>query len=170
MDITELILHDHEELRRLFALLDEVPREDARALGAAWDQLATRLEVHAQAEEAHFYPTLLDIGAGAGEAEDPEEETEDAITDHNEIRAAVARAHDAEVGSDEWWSAVLDARQENNDHIGEEERQALPDFRRHADLKVRHELGIAFHTMWSSYHGVIEPEPKDADDYIDAES
>jgi hypothetical protein len=167
MDITELIAHEHEELRRLFALLDDIPRDDTESLAAAWAQLSTRLEVHAQAEEVHFYPTLLELGEGHGEADDPEEEAEDAITDHNEIREAAARAEKAEVGSDEWWDAVNDAREENNDHIGEEERQALPDFRRHADLKVRHQLGVAFHAFEASHHGVIRPRPKDADAYLE---
>ena len=35
MDITEVILEQHHEQRRMFAVLDEMPRGDTAALGAA---------------------------------------------------------------------------------------------------------------------------------------
>jgi hypothetical protein len=44
------------------------------------------------------------------------------------------------VDSDAWWHAVAQARQANDDHMAEEERQALVDFRRHADLATRHRM------------------------------
>ena len=62
MDITELILHDHAEQRRLFAYLDDIDRADTRALTAVWARLRILLEVHAEAEEELFYPHLLKIG------------------------------------------------------------------------------------------------------------
>ncbi len=51
-----------------------------------WDPLAARLDVHAIAEEEIFYPELLRVG------EDPEDETLDAIGDHNDIRDGVHEA------------------------------------------------------------------------------
>ena len=36
MDITDIILADHEDQRRMFARLDDVDRSDAGALGALW--------------------------------------------------------------------------------------------------------------------------------------
>ena len=65
-----------------------------------WEPLATRLDTHAQAEEDIFYPVLLKKG---GEGGDPEDEAEDAITDHNEIRDAVRASREHEVGSEQWW-------------------------------------------------------------------
>ena len=64
MDITELILEQHHEQRRMFALLDELPRDDPAALGAVWGRLEVLLEVHAEAEERYFYPRLLKLGKG----------------------------------------------------------------------------------------------------------
>ena len=56
MDITEIILTDHEQQRRLFARLDDVDRADTATLGSLWTRIADFLEVHAQAEEQFFYP------------------------------------------------------------------------------------------------------------------
>ncbi|MCW2631626.1 MAG: cation-binding protein, partial [Pseudonocardia sp.] len=66
MDITQLILDDHHEQRRLFAVLEEIDSTDTESLGVIWDRLAAFLEAHAAAEEEHFYPELLRVGAGAG--------------------------------------------------------------------------------------------------------
>ena len=45
MDITEVILEQHHEQRRMFAVLDEMPRGDTAALGAVWARLEVFLEV-----------------------------------------------------------------------------------------------------------------------------
>lgn len=106
MDITELILNDHHEQRRMFALLDDIDRADLEALGAVWTRLKILLEVHATAEERLFYPRVLDLGVGAGGKDSSAAETKDAIGDHNQIRDGIARAGRHQVGSDDWWAAI----------------------------------------------------------------
>ena len=49
MDITQLILDDHHEQRRLFSILDQIDRGDTRTLGAIWARLSAFLEIHAEA-------------------------------------------------------------------------------------------------------------------------
>ena len=83
MDITEVILSDHHEQRRMFAMLDEVDRSDTGTLGILWTRLAAMLEVHAQAEELFFYPELLELGRRLRDSAEAEE-TRDAIGDHND--------------------------------------------------------------------------------------
>lgn len=144
MDITQLILDDHHEQRRLFAILEEIDRSDIVSLAAMWKRLAAFLHVHAEAEERHFYPMLMRLGQGAGGKADAGAETLDAIEDHNEIRDAVAAVAAHPVGSDAWYAAVAKANEANSDHMGEEERQGLTDIRMHAPLQLRHELGVAF--------------------------
>src|SRR5581483_10779671 len=119
-DIVDLIYADHDWVRRQFFLLDVA--KDPAELAAVWEPLAVRLDTHAQAEEEVFYPSLLN----RGEAGDPEDETDDAIRDHNKIRDAVAEARRHPVGSDAWFEAVGAARTENGEHLDEEEREALP--------------------------------------------
>ncbi len=170
MDITELILQDHHEQRRMFAILDEIDRGDHRRLAAVWERLAILLEVHADAEEELFYPRLLDVGHGAGGEGSPASETQDAVHDHNEIRDAVREVGNHEAGSDGWWTAVVDARKANSDHMAEEERGALADFRHSASLTNRHDLGVAFAAFEAERAGGVRSEDKDPKDYVDRNS
>jgi hypothetical protein len=141
-DITALILADHEWFREQFAKLDELQaRETMNRVGLerVWRPLADKLDVHAYIEEKIFYPQLLERGA-----DDPEGETLDAIGDHNDIRDGVREANAAAVGTDQWWAAVGRTRVANDDHMGEEERQGLSDFRRHAPIGLREALGAQY--------------------------
>src|ERR1700757_1641152 len=104
MDITQLILDDHHEQRRLFAILEQVSRADVEVLSAVWQRLAAFLELHAAAEEEIFYPELVRGGLVAHRAAGVEDETLDAISDHNEIRDAVADVARHPVGSDGWFA------------------------------------------------------------------
>ncbi|HEY2225432.1 hemerythrin domain-containing protein [Actinomycetospora sp.] len=140
-DITTLIMEDHAWFRRQFAALDDLqarPSSDPRELSAIWAPLAARLDVHALAEEKIFYPQLLEHG------ENPEDETLDAIGDHNQIRDGVATAERNPVGSRGWWDGVWAARRANDEHMGEEENEGLADFRQHATTGLRDALGVRF--------------------------
>ena len=64
-DITQLILDDHDGFRRQFAQLDEL-RDDPMQAGPIFAGLAAFLEMHASAEEEHFYPALLQHVEGSG--------------------------------------------------------------------------------------------------------
>jgi hypothetical protein len=166
VDITDMILTQHHEQRRTFALLDELA-DDPAGLAAVWKRLTILLEVHAKAEEEFFYPRLLQIGTGGGDAESAESETKDAIKDHNEIRDAIAEAAKHEVGSDAWWKAVRETDEANSDHMAEEEREDLVDFRRHADLQTRHDIAVEF-IRYENEHAArgITPQDEDPDAYV----
>jgi Hemerythrin HHE cation binding domain len=166
VDITELILDDHHEQRRLFAILEQIGREDIPALSAVWDRLGAFLELHAAAEEAVFYPALLQVGLAARQKEGAEAETLDAIRDHNEIRDAVGDAARHPVGSQEWLAAVAAANLANSDHMAEEEREPLADFRRLAGLEQRHNLAIAFTTFQARNYAGVPAIDRDPETYI----
>ena len=142
MDVTEVILHQHAEQRRMFAMLEEWPRDDEDGLDALWKRLEILLEVHAEAEERFFYPELVRRGEGGGDADSMEEEVVDAIKDHNEIRDAIRSVRRCRAGSEKWWAAVTAANVANSDHMAEEERQDLTDFREQASLQLRHALAV----------------------------
>ncbi len=165
MDITELILDDHHRQRQAFARLDDIDTGDTERLALVWEQLASFLEVHAAAEEAVFYPELL-------KRADPDgEETKDAIGDHNDIRGAIAEAAGEQVGSSAWWDAVGKARSANTDHMGEEEDEGLPDFRRHASLELRDELGLRFEAAKNpKVAETLDQDDKDPDTYVEENS
>jgi hypothetical protein len=157
-DVTALILDDHAMFRRGFARLDDA--KDVAQLRAVWEPLALHLEIHAEAEETILYPYLLKQGGP-----EADEETDDAIKDHNKIRDAINAAKLHEVGSEEWWKAVWDARRENTEHLAEEEDEVLPDFRKHATDELRTELGnrwLRYYGEHPSGHGLtfIDKDPK----------
>ena len=166
MDITQLILDDHHEQRRLFAILEQIDRSDTDTLGAVWSRLAAFLELHAAAEEEIFYPALLRVGIGARRGGTAEDETLDAIGDHNDIRDAVVSAEGYPVGSDGWYAAVSAANLANSDHMGEEEREGLTDFRRLASLQLRHDLAVAFAAFEAKHYAGVPPVDKDPQAYV----
>jgi len=169
MDITQLILDDHAEQRRLFAIIEQIGPDDVDALTKVWSRLSAFLDVHAEAEERFFYPQLLKRGEGANDAEDGtvEGETEDAIEDHNKLRDAVAAANKLQVGTGAWIEAVGKANIVNSKHMGEEERQGLTDFRRHAPIQLRHDLAVQFAAFEADHLLGIKPVNKDPEAYIE---
>src|SRR6476659_872549 len=167
-DITALILADHEWFREQLAKLDDLQaRRTANRLGLerVWRPLADKLDVHAYIEEKIFYPHLLKRGA-----DDPEGETLDAIGDHNDIRDAVRQASAATVDSPEWWAAVGRARDANDDHMGEEEREGLSDFRRSAPIGLREALGRQYGEFMAQHPTTegLRIVDRDPQAYVDA--
>jgi hypothetical protein len=159
-DILSLILDDHTWFRQQFLRLDELRAASAppAELAAVWTPLAARLDVHAAAEEAIFYPHLLRRGE-----DDPEEETLDAIGDHNDIRDGVRDADAATVGDDEWWAGVRAAREANDEHMAEEEREGIADFRAHAPPRLRRSLGEQFAAFLAEHRTSDEVDTSDVD-------
>jgi hypothetical protein len=165
-DITTLILADHNWFREQFAKLDDLQAQSPSnhaALKRVWRPLADKLDVHAYIEEMIFYPQLLKRGA-----DDPEGETLDAIGDHNDIRDGVRDANGAGVGTDEWWAAVGRTREANDEHMGEEEREGLSDFRRNAPIGLRDALGQQY-SDFMAQHPTAEGLPirdRDPQQYV----
>lgn len=166
MDITQLILDDHHEQRRLFSIIEQIEPGDTLSLAAVWKRLATFLEVHAETEERVFYPELLRAGREAGARESVEEETLDAIKDHNEIRDSVAAVSAETVGSKAWFEAVAEANKANSDHMAEEEREGLTDFRRIAPVQLRHDLAVAFVAYETAHVTGVPPVDKDPETWV----
>lgn len=152
-DITDLILTDHETFRRQFAALDDL--DTPEELERVWRPLADLLDLHAVAEERIFYPELIHRGS------DAEDETLDAVGDHNEIRDAAHEAERHPAGSAAWREAVRKARLANSEHMAEEEDGALSDFRKHADPGLREELGRKFLAFKEEHPGAAGVDTSD---------
>jgi hypothetical protein len=162
-DITVLIRADHDWFREQFAKLDGLRAQtpvNRAALERLWHPLGDKLDVHAYIEEKIFYPQLLKRGA-----DDPEGETLDAIGDHNDIRDGVRDANAARVGTEEWWAAVGRTRLANDDHMSEEEREGLSDFRRHAPVGLREALGRQYSEFMAQHRttkglSIVDRDPE----------
>lgn len=165
MDITQVILDDHVEQRRLFAALEDIGKHDPEALAPVWKRLRALLDTHAEAEERLFYPQLVALGQRTHDQAEAEE-TEDAVHDHNEIRDAAEAVEHEDVGSEAWFAAVAKANQVNGDHMAEEEREGLTEFRRKVSLEDRHALAVRFLTFESSHMLGVQPVDKDPQAYV----
>ena len=95
-----------------------------------------------------------------------EGETLDAIHDHNEIRNAVTEVARHQAGTDEWFGAVGAANLANSDHMAEEEREGLTDFRRLAGLQRRHQLAVAFAAFEARNFAGVPAVDKDPATYV----
>jgi hemerythrin superfamily protein len=166
MDITQLIADDHAEQRRLFAQIDQLTDSDPDALKAIWARLRALLDAHAEAEERFFYPEVLKIGKGAADSDSAADETRDAILDHNDIRDTAAAVDKEKPGSREWFAAVAKVNKANGDHMAEEERQGLSDFRLHASLDLKHRLGVQFAQFSAQHLTGVKPVDKNVDAYV----
>src|SRR5271169_356836 len=147
-------------------MLEQISRTDTEVLSALWGRLAPFLELHAAAEEEIFYPALLQVGLAARRKSGVEEETLDAIHDHNDIRDAVAEVARHPVGSDGWYAAVAAVNVANGDHMAEEEREGLTDFRRLASLALRHDLAVRFAAFEARHFAGVRPVDKDPAEYV----
>ena len=160
-DIRDLILADHATFRQSFAALFAEDRaSEPERLLQLWTPLGHLLDRHAGAEEATFYPVLLRVDRDSGD------ETRDAIGDHNKIRDAVRAAAAATPGSEAWWSAVEDARKENDEHMKEEEEGPLHDIGTHADEGRREQVGADFVSYKQAHPGSwVDTTNKDPEAY-----
>lgn len=167
-DITDLVLGEHEKFRTRFESLFASRSEDqAGDLAVRWRILADLLEVHAKAEEEILYPVLLKLGGNQAS-----DETLDAIGDHNQIRDAIQAATHAHMGSSTWWAAVEACRKANDEHLIEEERDVIPDFRLHTDMAQRLVLGAqwkAFHDAHVAARGIAKGDI-DPTEFVEANS
>jgi len=157
LDITVLVELEHDAMRSQFQAIEALT--DADQLTRAWTTLTELLEVHASGEESVLYPKL------AWAAEEGAEEAELAVREHNELRDSVAAVQQHPTGSAEWWQALRTARDVNEEHLQEEERDALPLFRESTDRAHREQLGrdwIAFHEQHQHARGLsgehVDPE------------
>ena len=165
MDIVDCILADHDRQRRMFIALEDA-RGDKDALGKMFKHLKDFLEAHAACEEKYFYPTLLKKGEGAVDSDSAEETTEDAIEDHNKIAAALEEVMNHDPDSEAWWAAVDKANCQNSEHMAEEERQGLTDFRRNVPVAQRAKLAVSYMAFEAAHPSDYERKEKDPETYI----
>jgi hypothetical protein len=160
--VTDLIRKDHEWFRARFAAVEDA-RGDLARLTGLWTELSERLETHAAAEEALFYPRLLKDDS------DAVDDTEDAIRDHNDIRDAIRDAGEHAVGDDAWWKAVEACNKANTEHMEEEEEGPLREFDEAATSAEQRELAASFAGFETEHAGArgISLEDRDPEQYIE---
>ncbi len=135
-DIVELVLEDHHTVAALFDKLQAATSADDQI--ALYAQVKDALERHASAEEKVLYPRVRK------EVPDGKEESKDAIEEHDQIRESLKEVEEHDAGSELFTLAVAQLVATTKHHVGVEESELLPDFRKNGDATERDELGRKF--------------------------
>lgn len=138
-DVVELILADHDRIRRLLSALDDTARPSEDTVGnwpldPVWRRLAGLTELHAEAEEEICHLAMFGQSQGAAE------QRHEGVADHDDMREAIAEARLHPGGSALWWLAVSAARRGITRHIAREERGMLAAFGARATAQLRDQL------------------------------
>ena len=117
MYVTDLIAQDHKTVQQLFERLEAptLPRGEART--HVLEKLIEELEVHAQAEEAIFYPAVRSISRRIPDAE----------AAHAHLRALIAEVQGLDASAEDFVPQVRQLKQSVLNHAAEEEGGALLD-------------------------------------------
>ena len=107
MLVTDLIAEDHRKVQQIFLELEEARPPAHEPL----ERLIEELDVHAQAEEAVFYPAVREVSRRIDDAE----------AGHEHMRALIEAARAAKPGSAEFAKALRQLKQTVLNHAMEEE-------------------------------------------------
>ncbi|MBM4442591.1 MAG: hemerythrin domain-containing protein [Candidatus Rokubacteria bacterium] len=128
MLVTELIANDHRLVQTLFFELEASPSAGREA----FERLVVELDVHAQAEEAVFYPAVRQASRRIDDAE----------AGHEHMRQMIDAVRAVDPGSREFLLALRELKQVVLNHAMEEEAGIFMDAQR-LGLAQLAELGTA---------------------------
>ena len=162
-DITALILADHNWFRAQFAKLDnlqaqrsvDTPHSSESGVHSATSSTYTRT--------SRRRSSTPNFCSGAPTTPKAKHSTPSAIT--TTFATVYATPNAAPAGTEEWWAAVGRTRVANDDHMGEEEREGLSDFRRHAPIGLREALGRQYSEFMAQHPTtkgltIVRPRPR----------
>lgn len=132
-DVVDLILQDHEEMRRLIHQVRGAPADRAGILTL----LTTLVSAHERAEESQVYPAVRQEASGADTVEHSQQEH---LLADRLMRDLAAH----EPGSGEYDRIVTDLMDAITHHLDEEESDLLPRMRETMPAERLDSLGAAF--------------------------
>jgi Hemerythrin HHE cation binding domain. len=136
IDIIDLVLHDHHAVEELFDMLQAAAGADAQA--ELFAKVKEELERHAFAEEKVLYPRVRK------EAPEGRDDVKDALDEHDQIRESLKEVEEHPAGTELFTLAVAQLIATTKHHVGVEEAELLPDFRKNSEASERESLGRAF--------------------------
>jgi hypothetical protein len=132
MDCLQLLIDQHKEAKQLFRELEKAEGQKAQQL---FDELKTKLSMHEELEETHFYPELKREKAA-------EEIVLESYQEHHVMDVLIEEIS-ALGPSDETFKPKCTVLQENTEHhIEEEEGELFPKVRKIWDMDKRKEVGL----------------------------
>ncbi len=117
MDVYKLLKTDHLKVKSIFGELEETTERAVKTRESLFEKLKAELTLHAEAEEACFYPRFL-------EPEKTHDLTLEAIEEHKVVKTFLSELESEAKGTEEW-AAKLKVLKENVEHHVEEEEGEL---------------------------------------------
>ena len=118
MNAIALLTHDHRQVEALFQQFegeaDPVRRRDVA------DSIMSELTVHAEVEEAQFYPAVRGATPGA------EELTAESLKEHDGVKQVIAQIETMQPEDSGYVPAVQRLKQLVQHHVQEEEAELFP--------------------------------------------
>ena len=111
MRATDLLRDDHRKVHDMFLELEALAPGQADDRQALWQEIVAELNVHAQAEEAAFYPAVRAASRRIDDAE----------AGHQHLRSVIAEVESYDPSSEEFAGGVRLVRQIVHAHDMEEE-------------------------------------------------
>lgn len=131
MDAIELLKNQHEEVKQLFAELENT--EDAEERSSIFAELADAFVIHSHLEEQIFYPFVFD--------EDTEDELRESVEEHLQAKRIIADMLEMSPDDEQWEAKCTVLKEDIDHHVEEEESELFPMVRKHFTRERMGELG-----------------------------
>jgi len=115
MKIFEALRHDHEKQRLLLKILAETSG-DTPARREYFDELKEQLELHAAAEERHFYAPLMEYDEALDMARH-------GVAEHHEIDELIEKLEETDLSSPAWLRHLKSLQEIVEHHLADEEQE-----------------------------------------------
>jgi len=113
MNIFEALRNDHDIQRKLLKELMET-MGDSKKRDAVFKALKNELQIHADAEERHFYIPLID-------SDTTQDKARHGIAEHHEIDELIEELEKTEYASSAWLKIAKNLKEKVEHHLEEEE-------------------------------------------------
>lgn len=115
MKIFEALRQDHDKQRALLKLLLET-KGDSSTRADYYQQLKGELELHAVAEERHFYAPLMQLDSTI-------DMSRHGVAEHHQIDKLIAKLDDTGMSSSSWLATFKQLAEKVEHHLAEEEQE-----------------------------------------------
>jgi hemerythrin superfamily protein len=119
MDVFQLLKSDHKKVSGLFKKIATTTNRAVKTRHNLRTQLKNELELHASAEEAHFYPMLQ-------EHSKTKKFVGEALKEHDEVKKTLAEVGRMPVDDDGFRARAKELERMVQHHVKEEETEIFP--------------------------------------------
>lgn len=141
-DAVQLLLRQHDEIRRLFGEFDARSNRPSKKKEEIVRELITILVKHAEIEEQVFYPAVRE------ELEGLDSEIDEDLEEHHAAELLLWELDHLSSDAERYDAKVTVLKENISHHLEEEESELFPEVEKQMSEERRRELGAAMETVW----------------------